>query len=139
MITKLLEKVTEILSPHPVYAVGGCVRDYLMGEEPQDYDFCTPAEPDEIEKLVKESGRRVYLIGKRFGTIGFKVEVDGKFHMIEVTTFRSEQYEPGNRKPEVKFVKNIHEDLIKAYRVPVKLNIITYGNIDVYRIYSATF
>ena len=52
MNKELLRKVTEMMKPHPVYAVGGCVRDYLMGCEPKDYDFCTPAEPDEIERLV---------------------------------------------------------------------------------------
>ena len=48
-----------------------------------------------------------YLTGKRFGTLGCKI--DGE--MVEITTFRSEQYEPGNRKPKVEFVKNIHQDL----------------------------
>ena len=111
MMKKILEKVTEMLKPHPVYLVGGAVRDYLMGDEPKDYDFCTPAEPDEIEKIIKNQGRRVYLTGKRFGTIGFKVEVDGKFHMVEVTTFRAEEYETKNRKPKVVYVKSINEDL----------------------------
>ncbi len=111
MILKMLKQVTEILKPHPVYAVGGCVRDYVLGIEPKDYDFCTPIEPDEIERIVKESGRRAYLTGKRFGTIGFKIKVDGKFHLIEVTTFRTEEYEPKNRKPTVKYVKSITEDL----------------------------
>lgn len=111
MIKKILEKVTEILKPYPIYLVGGAVRSYLLGTIPHDYDFCTPAKPNAIERLVKRSGRRAYLPGKRFGTIGFKVEIDGKYHMVEVTTFRSEKYEPGNRKPEVKYVKSIHEDL----------------------------
>lgn len=111
MIKKLLTKVTEILAPYPVYAVGGCVRDYLLEQTPKDYDFCTPAEPDDIERLVKRSGRRAYLTGKKFGTIGFKVELDGEYHMIEVTTFRAETYNPKNRKPEVEYVKDIHQDL----------------------------
>lgn len=111
MMNKILEKVTEMLKPHPVYLVGGAVRDYLMGDEPKDYDFCTPLEPDEIEKIVKANGRRAYLTGKRFGTIGFKVEIDGKFHMVEVTTFRAEEYATKNRKPKVKYVKSITEDL----------------------------
>lgn len=107
MIQELLEKVTEMLKPHPVYLVGGAVRDYVIGLEPKDYDFCTPAEPDEIEKRIKESGKRAYLTGKRFGTLGCKV--DGQ--MVEITTFRTEEYEPGNRKPKVKYVKTITEDL----------------------------
>ncbi len=110
-MNKILEKVTEMLKPHPVYLVGGAVRDYLMGDEPKDYDFCTPLEPDEIEKIVQANGRRAYLTGKRFGTIGFKVEIDEKFHMVEVTTFRAEEYATKNRKPKVKYVKSITEDL----------------------------
>lgn len=107
MIKKLLKQVTELMNPYPVYLVGGAVRDYLMENEPKDYDFCTPTEPDEIERLIKASGKRAYLTGKRFGTLGCKI--DGQ--MIEITTFRTEEYESGNRKPKVKYVKNIHEDL----------------------------
>lgn len=95
------------MKPYPVYAVGGCVRDYLMENEPKDYDFCTPAEPDEIERLIKAQKRRAYLIGKKFGTLGCKI--DGE--MVEITTFRTEKYKPNNRKPDVEYVKHIHEDL----------------------------
>ena len=107
MIKELLEKVTEMMKPYPVYAVGGCVRDYLMENEPKDYDFCTPAEPDEIERLIKAQKRRAYLTGKKFGTLGCKI--DGE--MVEITTFRTEKYKPNNRKPDVEYVKHIHEDL----------------------------
>ncbi len=111
MMKELLKLVTEMMKPHIVYAVGGCVRDFCIGITPKDYDFCTPAEPDEIERLVKASGKRAYLTGKRFGTIGCKVKVGEEYHMVEITTFRTEKYEPGNRKPEVEYVKNIHQDL----------------------------
>lgn len=104
---ELLMKVTEMMKPNPVYLVGGCVRDYVLGIKPKDYDFCTPANPDEIERLVKASGKRAYCVGKRFGTIGCKV--DGL--MIEITTFRTEKYKEGNRKPDVEYVKDITEDL----------------------------
>jgi len=101
----MYNKVKEIINP--VYLVGGCVRDELLGIKPKDYDFITPLSPDEIEAKVREAKRRPYLIGKRFGTIGFKL--DGQ--MIEVTTFRTEKYEKNNRKPNVEFVNDIHEDL----------------------------
>ncbi|KKN47031.1 hypothetical protein LCGC14_0667230 [marine sediment metagenome] len=101
----IFEKVKEIINP--VYACGGCVRDVFLGKIPNDYDFATPLTPDEIEAKVKASGRRAYLTGKRYGTIGFKL--DGEF--IEVTTFRSEKYIKGSRKPQVEFVKNITHDL----------------------------
>lgn len=113
MKIELLEKVTEMMKPYPVYLVGGAVRDYLMNIEPKDYDFCTPAEPDEIEEKIharlNEHGdpTKVYGIGKKFGTLGCKV--DGE--MVEITTFRTEKYKPNNRKPDVEYVKHINEDL----------------------------
>ena len=113
MKKELIEKVTEMMKPHPVYLVGGAVRDYLMGNDPKDYDFCTSATPDEIEEKIharpNEHGdqTKVYGVGKKFGTLGCKI--DGQ--MIEIKTFRKEKYEKGNRKPSVKYVTNIHEDL----------------------------
>ena len=101
------------MKPYPVYLVGGAVRDYLMGNIPKDYDFCTPATPDEIEEKIhafpNDHGdpTKVYGIGKRFGTLGCKVGSE----MVEITTFRAEKYSPGNRKPEVTYVKSITEDL----------------------------
>ncbi len=113
MNKELLEEVTEMMKPHPVYLVGGACRDYLMGVEPKDYDFCTPATPDEIEEKIharpNEHGdqTKVYGVGKKFGTLGCKV--DGE--MVEITTFRTEKYKKGSRKPAVEYVKTIHEDL----------------------------
>lgn len=93
----------------PLYEVGGSVRDHLLGKEPSDYDFCTPKTPDEIEQAVRDFGRRPYLIGKRFGTVGLKVE--GR--IVEITTFRSEKYPEGSRKPDVEFVQDIAQDLAR--------------------------
>lgn len=84
----------------------------LLGREPKDYDFTTPLSPDEIEIKVKDAGRRAYLIGKKFGTIGFKVpDENGVYQYVEVTTFRREKYESGSRKPQVEFVSELIEDL----------------------------
>lgn len=102
---EIIQAVAEIVSP--VYLVGGSVRDSLLGHPPYDYDFATPLSPDEIEAAVRASGRRAFVAGKRFGTIGFKL---GEHH-IEVTTFRSETYTPGSRKPAVEFVHDITYDL----------------------------
>lgn len=101
------------MKPYPVYLVGGAVRDYLMGNQPKDYDFCTPATPDKIEEKIharlNEHGdpTKVYGIGKKFGTLGCKVDGD----MVEITTFRIEKYKPNDRKPDVEYVKHINEDL----------------------------
>lgn len=106
-LEELLEKVTDMMYPFNVYAVGGCVRDYIMNNPPHDYDFTTNAKPDEIESKIKSAGRRAYLTGKRYGTIGCKI--DG--HMIEITTFRGERYEPNCRKPKVEYLNSLNADL----------------------------
>lgn len=101
----MIEKVEQIVSP--VYLVGGACRDFLLNKEPHDFDFASPLTPDEIENAIRKAGKKPYLIGKRFGTIGMKI--DG--NMVEVTTFRNEQYKEGSRKPEVSFVRDITADL----------------------------
>ena len=106
----IIRAVEEIVSP--VYLVGGSVRDVLLNREPKDYDFTTPLSPDEVEARAKAAGRHVYAIGKKFGTIGFKVQdEEGHFEYVEVTTFRRETYQEGNRKPEVEFVTELRDDL----------------------------
>jgi putative nucleotidyltransferase with HDIG domain len=101
----MLSKVAEVVAP--VYQVGGSVRDLLYGREPKDYDFSTPLLPDDIERRIRDAGKRVYLTGRRFGTLGMKV--DG--HYVEVTTFRTERYDKDSRKPVVEFVDEITHDL----------------------------
>lgn len=101
----MFEEVAKVISP--VYLVGGSVRDTLLGQTPHDYDFTTPRTPDEIEAAVRASGHKAFITGKRFGTIGFRLHN----HHVEITTFRSETYTPGSRKPEVEFVHDITHDL----------------------------
>lgn len=104
-LSQLHTAVKAVVSP--LYAVGGCVRDALMGTPSSDYDFTTPLDPDAIEGAVRAFGRHPYVVGKRFGTIGFKLE--GRF--IEVTAFRTESYSAGSRKPNVVFVDDLETDL----------------------------
>lgn len=134
---QIQKEVQKILGTEHVYLVGGSVRDLVMGNTPKDYDFCTPLLPDEMEERIKAAGRRVYAIGKQFGTIGFKVSIepelmnantvgstteDGRltelpsykyFEYVEVTTFRSEIYTSKSRKPEVEFVVELSSDLAR--------------------------
>ncbi len=106
----MYEEVAKIIQP--LYLVGGATRDELLGREPKDFDFCTPLLPDDIEARVIDAGRSPKLIGKKFGTIAFKIKgPSGVYEFVEVTTFRSEVYTPGGRKPQVEFVNDITADL----------------------------
>lgn len=130
------KQVQEILGTEDVFLVGGSVRDLVMGNTAKDYDFTTSMLPEEMIEKVKAAGRRVYTIGEKFGTIGFKVPVgfdesyvtpdktfwgDREYYekahtiyeYVEVTTFRSEVYTSKSRKPEVAFVTSLEEDLAR--------------------------
>jgi putative nucleotidyltransferase with HDIG domain len=104
-VQDIFQKVHDMLGL--VYMVGGCVRDILQERVPYDLDFACGLLPDEIESRVVAAGLKTFSLGKRFGTIGFKI--DG--HLIEVTTFRTEMYDGKSRKPVVEFVDNITADL----------------------------
>ena len=116
---KILQaKINEIFGDTPVNLVGGSVRDIILGREPKDWDYCTPLTPDEIEQKVRDAGRKPYLTGKRFGTIGFKIATDEypsqnpkDWVYIEVTTYRTEKYDGVSRKPEVEFSEDLMLDL----------------------------
>jgi poly(A) polymerase len=99
------EAVSAVVSP--VYLVGGSVRDLLTGRESQDFDFTTPVEPDDVEAHIRAAGRRPYLVGRKFGTVGFRI--DGR--IAEITTFRSESYSEGLRWPKVEFLAELADDL----------------------------
>lgn len=104
------KKVGEIISP--VYLVGGSVRDTILNREVNDWDFCTSRTPDEIEIAFRNTGRKVWTAGKKFGTIASKVQLeDGSFVKVEVTTFRTEEYLEGSRKPQVVFTQHLEGDL----------------------------
>ena len=76
--------------------VGGCVRDFLLGREPQDFDIATDAKPEQVEKLF----RKTIPVGKKFGVI-IVVENGIQF---QVATFRAEaEYRDGRRPEKVVF------------------------------------
>lgn len=92
----------------PAYAVGGCVRDSLLGLTPHDYDLCTAATPEQIQKVF--SGYRLVLAGEKHGTVSVVMEDS----LIEITTFRTEGDYTDNRHPGwVRFVADIESDLAR--------------------------
>lgn len=96
----------------PLYLVGGEVRRVVAGEpetDRKDFDFATPATPDEVEEILTGVGGELWTAGKRFGTIGLTVNRQ----VVEVTTFRSERYVPGDRHPEVTFETDLKTDLAR--------------------------
>lgn len=103
----IIQETKHIFGDNIIYLVGGAVRDLLMNIEPKDFDFVTPLSPDQIEQCIRNAGRKPYLIGKRFGTIGFTVSGE----KVEITTYRTEKYLPDNRKPEVTFCNTLKDDL----------------------------
>ena len=90
------------------YAVGGCVRDSLLGLKPADYDLCTAALPDQTEAVFRNY--KLVLAGKKHGTVG--VVTGGG--VVEITTFRTEGAYLDNRHPEwVEFVEDVTGDLAR--------------------------
>jgi len=95
-----------VAAGHRLYLVGGPVRDALLGREGNDLDCTTDARPAEILAAVAGLGA-TWTTGIAFGTVG--VQVDG--HRCEITTFRSDSYAAGSRKPSVEFGSTIEDDL----------------------------
>jgi poly(A) polymerase len=94
-----------------LYIVGGTVRDVLLQRsQSNDADLATDARPDEIKQLVLPTKpNAIVLVGERFGTVRLHYGND----VVEITTFRSEQYNPDSRKPEVCFGHSLAEDLLR--------------------------
>ena len=88
------------------YAVGGCVRDSLLGLTPADYDLCTDALPEQIQHVF--SGFPLVLTGLKHGTVAVVTD----HGLIEITTFRTEGAYDDSRHPGwVRFVRSIEDDL----------------------------
>ncbi|MBI2452894.1 MAG: HD domain-containing protein [Parcubacteria group bacterium] len=90
------------------YVVGGCVRDLLLGKEPEDWDIATNAAPEEVQKIFP----RTFYKNKFFTVTVLTESLDPKLGQIEVTAFRSEfEYEDRRRPSKVEPAKTIEEDL----------------------------
>ena len=108
--------------------VGGPVRDLLLHRRSHDLDFCTSAHPDEFEPILRHWGRDGFWdMGRKFGTLGaMRRREDGTEVKVEITTYRSDTYDPESRKPEVSYGDSLEGDLSRrdftvnamALRVP---------------------
>lgn len=88
------------------YAVGGCVRDSLMGRIPNDWDITTSASPEEVKALFP----RTVDTGIEHGTVTVMIDKEG----YEVTTYRIDgDYEDGRHPKDVTFTKSLKEDLLR--------------------------
>ncbi|MCW2884017.1 MAG: poly(A) polymerase [Kribbellaceae bacterium] len=94
---------------HELALVGGPVRDALLGRPGNDLDFTTDASPERILELVDGWADTVWTIGIEFGTVGVR---KGDYQ-LEVTTYRSESYDPKSRKPEVAYGTSLRDDLVR--------------------------
>lgn len=93
---------------HAAYAVGGCVRDSLLGQTPHDWDLCTSATPEQVLELFGEA--HCIPTGLQHGTV--TVKHGGELY--EITTFRTEgAYSDGRHPDHVAFVPDVKEDLAR--------------------------
>src|SRR5690349_3539818 len=127
---------------YELYMVGGAVRDLLLRRDAAlDIDLATNARPDEIKRLVNQTHpAAVIALGEKFGTIRVHywrtradsaedtetesatsspapapvvAEAPADVDVIEITTYRSDRYDPDSRKPEVTFGDTLEDDLLR--------------------------
>jgi poly(A) polymerase len=98
---------------HELALVGGPVRDAFLGRPSHDLDFTTSATPDQTEAILAAWGDAHWDIGRAFGTIGAQRHGrgGGADVVVEVTTYRTDAYDPTSRKPEVAFGDTLEGDL----------------------------
>lgn len=92
---------------HSAYAVGGCVRDSLLGNTPYDWDICTSALPEQTAECFDKF--RIIPTGVKHGTLTVIVD-----EPLEITTFRIDGDYLDNRRPsDVSFTRNLSDDLCR--------------------------
>ena len=100
------EKILHILEEngYEAYVVGGCVRDSILGRNPNDWDITTSASPQQVKELFQ----RTVDTGLQHGTVTVLMDKEG----YEVTTYRVDgDYEDGRHPKQVMFTLSLEEDL----------------------------
>ncbi len=98
----IIDTITE--AGYEAYVVGGCVRDSILGRNPEDWDITTSAKPEQVKELF----RRTIDTGIQHGTVTVMLDKEG----FEVTTYRIDgKYEDSRHPKEVIFTPNLVEDL----------------------------
>ncbi len=119
---------------HEFALVGGPVRDAFLGRSSSDLDFATSARPDETERLLSTWTRATWDMGREFGTIGGR---RGDL-VIEITTYRADEYDGVTRKPVVAFGDSLEGDLARrdftvnamAVRLPARELVDLHGGLE---------
>lgn len=110
---EVLSRVAELFAPHPVYLVGGYVRNMLLGIGEGDLDICSPLTPGQLSALLADHNDCI-LISKapEFGTVELHLSFHGKKYTFEHTTFRRDSYPKGGRHipSSVSFVQELSVD-----------------------------
>lgn len=115
-VNYIIETLTD--AGYEAYAVGGCVRDSILGREPNDWDITTSAKPEQTKALF----RRTVDTGIQHGTITVMLDKEG----FEVTTYRIDgEYEDARHPKEVTFTASLEEDL---KRRDFTINAMAYNN-----------
>ena len=96
-----------VASGYQLALVGGSVRDLVLRRPITDLDFTTDARPEQTEAVLAGWADTTWDLGRAFGTIGARRGDD----VLEITTYRSENYDPDSRKPEVRYGDTLAGDL----------------------------
>ena len=96
-----------VAAGHQLALVGGSVRDLVLRRPITDLDFATDARPEQTESVLAGWADTTWDLGRAFGTIGARRGDD----VLEITTYRSENYDPDSRKPEVVYGDSLAGDL----------------------------
>ncbi len=114
----IIEKIQA--AGYEAYAVGGCIRDSILGKEPDDWDITTSAKPEEVKMLFD----RTIDTGIQHGTVTIMIGKEG----FEITTYRIDgKYEDSRHPKDVTFTSNLKEDL---RRRDFTINAMAYNSKD---------